>query len=132
MYADAIKDETDKLYNCVGFIDGTVTGIARATGYETQMVLYNGHKRKHSLKCQVVNSPDGLILHAYGPTEVRRHDWTLYVRSGLDEQLPDILDRGGKGYCIYGDSGYSRRWYIELLYQGSNLSAAERAVNKTM
>ena len=74
MYADAVKDKTDGLHNCVGFIDGTVIGIARPTGYETQIVAYNGHKRKHSLKFQVANSPDGLILHAYGPTEGRRHD----------------------------------------------------------
>ena len=60
------------------------------------MEAYNGHKRKHSLKFQVVNSLDGLIFHAYGPTEGRRHDWTLYVRSGVDVQLPNILDIGGK------------------------------------
>ena len=45
MYADAVEDKTDGLHNCVGFIDGTVIGIARPTRYETQMVAYNGHKR---------------------------------------------------------------------------------------
>ena len=48
MYADAVKDKTDGQHNCVGFIDGTVIGITRPTGYETQMVAYNGHERKHS------------------------------------------------------------------------------------
>ena len=97
MYADAIKEKTDGLHNCVEFIDGTVIGISRPTRYETQIVAYKGHKRKHSVKFGVVNSPDGLIPHPYGPTEGRMHDWTIYVRSSVDEQLPNILDIGGKG-----------------------------------
>ena len=107
MHADAIKEKTDGLPNCAGFIDGTFIGIARPTAYETQMVAYNGHKRKHFLKFQVVNSPDGLIFHAYGSTEGRKHDRTIYVRSGFDEQLPNLLDIRRKRFCncIYGDSG---------------------------
>ena len=90
MYTDAIKDNTDGLHRCVGFIDSTVIGIARPTGYKTQIVAYDGHKRKHSLKFQVLNSPDGPLVHSYVPKEGIRHDWTLYVRSSLDEQLPNI------------------------------------------
>eukprot|EP00171_Calliarthron_tuberculosum_P002001 IDg2001t1 len=62
-YAKAVHDKCHALDNCVGFIDGTVIGIAWPNGNEIQRVAYNGHKRKHALKCQAVTSPDGLILH---------------------------------------------------------------------
>eukprot|EP00171_Calliarthron_tuberculosum_P002573 IDg2573t1 len=103
-YAESVYQKTNALQNCVGFIDGTVIGIARPKGFEVQRVAYNGHKRKHALKYQAISTPDGLILHVHGPTEGRRHDWTLYTRSGLDESLPALLDIGGVQYCIFGDS----------------------------
>ena len=131
-FAEAIRDKSEGLENCIGFIDGTVIGIARPSGFDSQLVAYNGHKRKHALKFQAVNSPDGMIPHTYGPMEGRRHDWTLYVRSGLDEQLPVLLNVEGKRYCLYGDSGYSRRWFMEVPYQGSALSAEQRVFNKSM
>ena len=91
-FAEAIRDKSEGLDNCIGFTDGTVIGIGRPSGLDSQLVAYNGHKTKHALKFQAVNSPDGMILHAYGPIEGRRHDWTLYVISGLDEQLPALLN----------------------------------------
>lgn len=48
-------------------------------------MVYNGHKRKHKLKYQAVQACDGLILQAAGPIDGHRHDWTLYVRSGLEQ-----------------------------------------------
>eukprot|EP00171_Calliarthron_tuberculosum_P005862 IDg5862t1 len=65
-----------------------------------QNVCSNGHKRKHALKYQEINTLGGLILHAYGLMEGRCHDWTLYVRSGVEDKL-----------------------------EGSNLSAGQRAFN---
>ncbi|CDF38936.1 unnamed protein product [Chondrus crispus] len=117
------------LQNCIGIIDGTVIGIARPKGHKRQRVVYNGHKRKHALKYQAVTTPDGLILHAAGPIEGRRHDWTLYVRSGLDEVLPGLLDFDGLRYCFDGDSEYNRRWFMEVPFQGSILTAAQSSFN---
>ena len=48
--------------------------IARPCSYEVQIVAYNGHKRKHSVKCQAVTAPDGLVLHGAGPMEGQRLD----------------------------------------------------------
>ena len=87
---------------------------------------------KHALKFQAFNSPDGMILHAYVPMESRRHDWTLYARSGLEEQLLALLNVEGTGSCQFGDSGYTRRWFVDVPYQGSNLSAEQREFNKSM
>lgn len=106
--------------------------IARPKGHLSERVVYNGHKRKHTLKYQAVNTPDGLIQHVYGPLEGRRHDWTLYVQSGPDEALPTILGVEGTSYCIHGYSGYSPRWFMEVPFQGGNISPPQAAFNKAM
>ena len=64
-YADHIHQAGAPLENCFGFIDGTVRAIARPGQY--QQVLYNGHKRVHSLKFQSAVIPNGLIANLYGP-----------------------------------------------------------------
>ena len=111
-HASVVYEKSHALDNCVGFLDGTVIGIARPKGYEMQRVAYKGHKRKHALKFQAFNSPDGLVLHVYSPIEGRRHDWTIYTRSGLNEHQPEIFNIYCERYCIYGDSGYNKRWFI--------------------
>ena len=64
-YADAIHRNGAALDNCFGFVDGTVRSICRPTKH--QRVVYNGHKRVHSIKFQAVSIPTGLIAHVYGP-----------------------------------------------------------------
>ena len=46
-------------------IDGTVRPICRPKQH--QRVVYNGHKRVHSLKFQCVALPNGIIAHIFGP-----------------------------------------------------------------
>ena len=64
-YADVIHAKGAPLENCFGFIDGTVRPIARPDQH--QRIVYNGHKRVHSLKFQSVALPNGLIGNMYGP-----------------------------------------------------------------
>lgn len=64
-YADAIHTKGSPLENCFGFIDGTMRSIARPN--QQQRIVYNGHKRVHSLKFQSVALPNGLIGNMYGP-----------------------------------------------------------------
>ena len=64
-YAAAIYNKGAPLNNCFGFIDGTVRPICRPG--ENQRVVYNGHKRVHSLKFQSVVLPNGLIGNLAGP-----------------------------------------------------------------
>ena len=63
-YADAIHAKESPLENCFGFIDETVRPIARPN--QQQRIVYNGHKRVHSLKFQSVALPNGLIGNMYG------------------------------------------------------------------
>ena len=130
MYADPVRGRGIALANCVGFIDGTALGIAKPKEHSTQHVIYNDHKRKHALKFQAGSTPDENIQHIYGAAAGRRHDWTLYLRSELDNVLP--LNVSGSRYCLYGDSGYNQRWYMEVLFQGSNLTLTPKAFNKAM
>lgn len=64
-YADAIHAKGSPLENCFGFIDGTVRPLARPN--QQQRIVYNGHKRVHSLKFQSVALPNELIGNMYGP-----------------------------------------------------------------
>ena len=65
MYADAVSARGAPLQNCFGFVDGTVRPIARPG--EHQRLVYNGHKRVHSLNFQSLALPNGLIANMYGP-----------------------------------------------------------------
>jgi nuclease HARBI1 len=121
-YAHAVRTKSDGLGNCIEFIDGPVLGISRPGEADTKLVAYNGHKRKHALKFQAILTPEGLIFHIAGPIEGRRHDWTLYCRSGIELQLEEKITINGIQYFIYGDSGYNLRPFMEVPYQGSNLS----------
>ena len=64
-YANVIHAKGTPIENCFGFIDGTVTPMARPD--QQQRIVYNGHKRVHSLKFQSVALPNGLIKNMHGP-----------------------------------------------------------------
>lgn len=130
--ACCMEEKLGVLDNCVGYIDGTVIEIARPSGDGLQNVVYNGHKRKHALKFQAITLADGMFYHVYGPVEGRRHDWTLYCRSEIEDQLSLYLIVDGKQYCIYGDSGYNQRDFMDVPFQGGALNADMRAFNKAM
>ena len=64
-YTDAISRKGAALQNCSGFIDGTIRPICRPS--QEQRIMFNGHKRVHSLKFQSVTVPNGLIANLFGP-----------------------------------------------------------------
>ena len=83
--AAAVYKMTQCLDNCIGFLDGTVLGVARPGSLAAKNFEYNGHRRKHALKLQMLTGQDGMLYHGFGPMEGRIHDWTLYTRSGLNK-----------------------------------------------
>lgn len=68
-FAAADKDESGALKKCVGFIFDTGLRIAKPGDSGMQVVVYNGHKRKHALKFEAVWTPDGKFEHVYGPVK---------------------------------------------------------------
>ena len=103
LYADAVHQSGAALNNCWGFIDATVRPVCRPGVNQT--VIYNGHKRVHSIKFQSVALPNGLIGHLYGPVEGRRHDSSMRASSGLLQELQKFSNSPitGTPMCLYGD-----------------------------
>ena len=133
MYAEAVSLKSNALSNVVASLDGTNQAISRPSGREIdQRVAYNGHKRKHCLKYQDLTTACGLAMHLADPTEGRRHDWTLYLSSGLDSTLGPAFLHDGKQFVAYGDARYSTRPYLYVPFSGSHLTPERRAFNTAM
>ena len=75
-------------------------------------MFFNGHKRLHALKFQIVTTPDGLIAHAFGPVEGCCHDADVLGES-------DLL-------ALYGDTAYPPSGYIQKEFQGATAQAPHR------
>ena len=130
-YSKVISEKGSPLDNVVGFIDGTAVEIARPSGLG-QRATYSGHKRRNCVKFQAVSTPDGLILHIFGPVEGRRHDMSLYRESNIDSLLQDSMNINGIQYCLYGDPAYFLRPYLQVGYQGSSFTADQTVFNASM
>ncbi|KAE9023074.1 hypothetical protein PF010_g14479 [Phytophthora fragariae] len=111
-----------------GFIDGTVRPICRpGVG---QQAVYNGHKRVHAFKFQTVVAPDGIICHAYGPVDGRRHDIYMLRESGLMSLLEG--SRAFHNKLIYGDPAYGCTNVFCCPFKGCRIDAPRQTVNKAM
>ena len=77
---------------------------------------YFGHKRMHCLVYQTITTPDGLILHMYGPEEGRRHDLTHLRNCGTENISQDCLVVGNRQYSIYGDAAYVLRPWLQTAF----------------
>lgn len=88
LYAEAIYNAGAPLERCIGFIDCTKIQMERPSGPNTsQMNCFPGAKRFHCMKYQIVITPDGLVLHMYGPEVGKWHDISLYRKSNMDAVL---------------------------------------------
>ena len=121
-YARAVESQDSPLDNVWGFIDGTVRPICRPT--VGQRLMYNGHKRVHSMKFQSVVTPDGMIVNLHGPVEGRRHDAFMLADSGLLRQLeermniPDAEPGASPVFSLYGHPAYPVSAYLLCPYRG--------------
>ena len=111
-----ITTQGSPLTNCFGFVDVTVRPICRPG--EIQRIVYNGHKRVHSLKFQSVALQNGLIANLSGPVEQRPHDAGMLKTSGLLNTLEKV------GYSpiwdvlwLCGDPAYSPRSHLMAPYR---------------
>lgn len=130
-YAEAIHLKGAALNNCWGFIDGTVRPISRPKRF--QRLVYNGHKKVHSLKFQSIVAPNGLIANLFGPIEGKRHDSAMLAQSQILQQLQiHSFDTNDNTLCIYGDPAYPIRQQIQGPFRGAHLTDLEKAWNKSM
>lgn len=88
LYASAIVENWGAHKRCVGFIYGTKIKMARPGGFDaSQRIVYSGHNRIHCFSYQTITTPDGLILHLYGPFEGRQPDAYTYRKSQIESEL---------------------------------------------
>ncbi|XP_074611816.1 uncharacterized protein LOC141866231 [Acropora palmata] len=132
LYADAVHQSGAALDNCWGFIDGTVRPVCRPG--VNQRVIYNGHKRVHSIKFQSVALPNGLVGHLYGPVEGRRHDSSMLASSGLLQELQRFSNSPitGTPICLYGDPAYPLRAHLQGPFRGAALTQDQKNYNTAM
>ena len=128
-YPDYIRQSGAPLKNCWGFVDGTVRSVCRPE--EGQRQLYNGYKRVHSIKFQLIVCPDGMIANLYGPIEGRRHDNFMLARSRILDQLEHFsFGPHWETLCIYGDPGHPLRAHLQTPFRGGNLTPLQISWNK--
>ena len=96
-------------------------------------VLYDGHKKVHSIKFQSVAAPNGLIANLYGHAEGRRHDNSMLARSRLlDDLQQHSHDPNGNILCIFGDPAYPLRPHLQTPFKGANVTPLQKQWNKSM
>jgi hypothetical protein len=79
------------------------------------------------LKYHLVVTPDGIIIHVFGPVEGRRHDVTNLQESGLLEILDNhFWGPNGEHLFVYGDPAYQTSGHIMAPYKGAHITQAER------
>lgn len=131
LFTNAIHEKGAGLRNCWGFVDGTVRAVSRPG--KNQRVLYNGHKKVHSIKFQSVAAPNGLIANLYGPVEGKRHDSSMLMMSGLLTQLQQhSFNPNGDILCVYGDPAYPLRPQLQAPFKGARLTPDQLAWNESM
>ena len=62
---------------------------------ENQRVMYNGHKRIHSIKFQSVVLDNRLTANLHGPFGGKRHDSTILQQSGILNELQRLAFHKG-------------------------------------
>ena len=121
LYSNAIENRCAPLDSCVGFIDCTKISMARPGGRTSnQRAVYSGHKRFHFFSYQSITTPDGLLFNIYGPEDGRRHEITIYNKSGIYEELSAALLVDGKQFCIYGDAAYVLQPFLLVVFPTVN------------
>jgi hypothetical protein len=112
-------------------IDGTLKKVSRPS--RNQRILFNGWKRIHCLKYHLLVTPDGIIIHIFGPVEGRRHDATLLKESGLTALLEThFWGPNGEHYFVYGDPAYQTAGHIMSPFKGVQITEAQRTWNAKM
>ena len=107
-FADSVHRKGAALDNMWGFIDGTVRPCCRPT--VNQRILYNKHKRLHTLKYQCVTTPSGMIANLFGPVESKKHDCAILAMSGLLQTLQRYSHGPNREVrYFFGDPAYPLR-----------------------
>ena len=127
-YAYIIQEKGAPLENC--FIDCTVIKICRPKPIY-QRIVYNVHKRIHSIKFQSLALPNGLVGNLSEPYEGRRHDSIMLDESSLLNDLRRFAWHNHQPLCIYGDPAYQLS-HLQVPYRQAQNNQDMISYNKAM
>ena len=123
-----------------GAVDATVVEICRPSDNEIQKQYYDGKHCFHSVKFQVLVSPEGRVLHLSQVVKGTMHDKKLFDLSGLEKfcKMPNVVnDVLVERVPILADSGYTgiRETFPEAVVvfkkgRGGSLSANRKDINR--
>jgi len=116
--------------NVVGFLDGSNQYVCKPS--VAQELLYNGHKRRHVIKWQGLQLPNGIMPMPFGPISGRHHDSHMLDRSGLVRVMRRISKWHGRTFKLYGDPAYPQSQWIGGPYRGPILTDAQVHYNSRM
>lgn len=112
-------------------VDATEQPTYRPKDKEAQKKYYSGKKTRHTLKTQVVVTPDGTIIDVSDTVPGSQHDKSLYDDSGAGERLEPEE-------AMMGDSGYQGIQHDHLAVlphkkpRGGQLTEQQKAHNRSV
>ena len=131
-------------FSICSFIDCNLTGTCRlgsgplADGHLAprnplalilQQSIYNGWARKHGMKHETSEAPDGLSQHAYGPGSLRHSDLWFLGRGGINTKFYNIQVHlpGNQQKKMYGDSIYPFMSHLRSRHGPNNPTPMQRS-----
>jgi len=72
----------EEFADVVAIVDATEQPIQRPEDDETQRRFYSGKKKRHTVKHQIVVTPEGEIIHTGGAASGSKHDKAMFDDSG--------------------------------------------------
>jgi DDE superfamily endonuclease len=133
-FADAVQ-RVGGVEGVYGFVDGTFRGHCRPSGPDAQRTVYSGHKRAHGLNWQAIVTPDGLVSSLVGPFAGANNDWSMWKRSGCEEDIRKVM-AGKETLYIYGNPAYNSSFGVACPfkhpYGRRYLSRAQQEFNRSL
>lgn len=116
-------------------VDTTEQRIQRPHDPDTQKTYYSGKKKAHTLKTQVVITPDRQIVEVTESVPGKTNDLTLLRESELLTRFPDgdgLLDAAYQGVRNDPDPHPERLRHAHRAARGHPLTAEQKAANRTL
>lgn len=138
-WSTAIREAGSPVPSLWGFLDCTLRRNCRLSWL--QQLMYNGYKKFHCTKYQVVRTPDGMFAHVFGPELGRHNDNHLLAQSGLLGHCAEHAIQPGstpdsplheRFYQLLGDKAYPLSPQLISLISGDDLTEEQSEWNHMM
>jgi hypothetical protein len=99
-----------------------------------QQAFYNGWKKFHGTKNQLLELPNGMCADFFGPLSFRRSDLDAVEESEINEKMEEVQFGQDKQYVLYGDRIYVLASHIRRAHVGDeeDLTPEERCESRVV